>query len=93
MPTSRRRTPSSTTSQDAPVDPDHPASSTVSAARTTGAANVRWIEDVDFWIAQAVHAGSGDRSTAGKPPVNPGTRFGQCLGRWEPKARAFRTTT
>jgi spermidine synthase len=77
MPTSRRRTPSSTTSQDAPVDPDHPASSTVSAARTTGAANVRWIEDVDFWIAQAVHAGSGDRSTAGKPRK---TRGGKTSG-------------
>jgi spermidine synthase len=27
-------------------------------------AEVRWVEDVDFWIVQAIHAGSGKRSTA-----------------------------
>jgi spermidine synthase len=43
--------------------PTSPADAPASTATAAGGSPVQWVDDVDFWIAQAIHAGSGDRST------------------------------
>ncbi|MEY4751037.1 MAG: hypothetical protein RIQ60_3251 [Pseudomonadota bacterium] len=70
MPTTRRRPPAPEKAQAAPVASGQvPPGGTAHAA---GDAEVRWVEDVDFWIAQTAHAGSKPHGTARKPPKERG---------------------
>ncbi len=41
---------------------------------------VQWVDNVDFWIAQAIHAGSGDRST-GPQGKRAGKQAGKRIGK------------
>jgi spermidine synthase len=42
--------------------------------------SVQWVDNVDFWIAQAIHAGSGDRST-GPQGKQAGKKTGKHAGK------------
>jgi spermidine synthase len=60
--------------------PDSSAQALATTATPASDSRVQWVDNVDFWIAQAIHAGSGDRST-GPQGKGAGKKVGKQAGK------------